>query len=147
MSGPSTVLVDTNVLSAELSRRRRRSPLVEMYREHLSGRLLVIAGQTVAEMRFGAAVAEWGEARRRQMRAHIGTAEIARPDDETADAFAELKAACWRAGHPLSQPIHGGDLWIAATAVRLGLPLVSHDGVFHGRPEYELITELPVAST
>ena len=43
------VVVDTNVFGAELGR-RRRSPLVDLYRPHLIGRVLVIAGQTVAEM-------------------------------------------------------------------------------------------------
>jgi len=29
---------------------------------------------------------------------------------------------------------------IAAGAIRLGLPLVSHDGVFHAAPRLELLT-------
>ena len=69
------VLVDTNVFGAELGR-RRRSPLVDLYRPHLLGRVLVIAGQTVAEMEFGAELAGWGAARRTRLAAVIGTAEI-----------------------------------------------------------------------
>ncbi len=139
------VLVDTNVFGAELGR-RRRSTLIVLYRPHLLGRVLVIAGQTVAEMEFGAELAGWGAARRTRPAAVIGTAEISWPDPETARCFARLKAACWRDGHPLAQAAHTADAWIAATAIRRGMALVSHDAVFQRRTEFELITELPPAS-
>ena len=84
------VVVDTNVFGAELGR-RRRSPLVDLYRPHLLGRVLVIAGQTVAEMEFGAELAGWGAARRTRLAAVIGTAEISWPDLETARCLAKLK--------------------------------------------------------
>ena len=97
----------------------------------------------VAEMRSGAELARWGEARRTHLEALIGRAVISYPDDETDAACADLKAACWRDGHALAHAAHAADLWIAVTAVRRGLPLVSHDGVFKHRSEFELITELP----
>ena len=37
--------------------------------------------------------------------------------------------ACTRIGHALSQRDHDADRWIAATALRLGIPLVSNDRV------------------
>jgi predicted nucleic acid-binding protein len=37
-------------------------------------------------------------------------------------------------GHALSQREHDADRWIAATAIRLGIPLVSNDGVFAHAP-------------
>ncbi|MGH9178459.1 MAG: hypothetical protein ACRD0N_07885 [Acidimicrobiales bacterium] len=45
-----------------------------------------------------------------------------------------LRVACERAGHALGQPEHDADRWIAATAVQLGIPLVSDDRLFTGTP-------------
>ncbi len=47
---------------------------------------------------------------------------------------AALRAECSRTGHALAQPEHSADLWIAATAVYLDLPLVTDDGIFAGVP-------------
>lgn len=43
-------------------------------------------------------------------------------------------------GHALAGKPHDGDRWIAATAIRLGAPLVSHDRVFVGAPGLELLS-------
>ncbi len=47
-----------------------------------------------------------------------------------------------QAGHPLAQSPRDADRWIAATAIRLGLPLVSHDAVFRDAPGLNLETAL-----
>lgn len=135
------VLVDTNVFSAPL---RVSSPLVVAYRRHLVGRRLVIATQTVAEMRYGALRVGWGERRLEQLDTLVHSALVLSPDNETAWTYARLRAACERAGHPLHQRDHSGDLWIAATAIRHNLPLVAHDGVFLQVPGLELRTELRI---
>ena len=36
--------------------------------------------------------------------------------------------------------IHDSDRWIAAAAMRLSVPLVSHDWLFEGAPGLEVIT-------
>ena len=46
--------------------------------------------------------------------------------------YAQLRVDCQRIGHALSQRAHDADRWIVATAVRLGIPLVSNDGIFRG---------------
>jgi hypothetical protein len=53
---------------------------------------------------------------------------------------AQLRADCARAGHALGDKLHDGDRWIASAAIRLGLPLVSHDALFKGAPGLQLIT-------
>ena len=55
---------------------------------------------------------------------------------------AELRQGC-RIGHPLGDKVHDGGWWIAAAAIRLGLPLESHDGVFAGAPRLEFVTAAP----
>ena len=53
----ATVLVDTNVFTARL---RERSPLATNYAKHLFGQRIALAPQTVAEARYGALSASWG---------------------------------------------------------------------------------------
>jgi predicted nucleic acid-binding protein len=55
---------------------------------------------------------------------------VVQPDDQMITVCAELRAVCQRTGHTLGDRIHDGDRWIPAAAMRLGLPLVSDDGVF-----------------
>ncbi|MGH9156682.1 MAG: PIN domain-containing protein [Acidimicrobiales bacterium] len=56
-SRPATVVVDTNVFSADLL--RATHPLVEVYRPLLAGRRFVISFQTVAEILVGARQRHW----------------------------------------------------------------------------------------
>jgi len=52
------VLVDTDVFSAPLDPHRRL--LARQQAPRLAGRIVCVAAQTVAELRFGAIVAGWG---------------------------------------------------------------------------------------
>lgn len=134
-----TVLLDTNVFTAWL---RPRSVLVQQYGKHVFGKRLAIAQQTVAEARYGAIAAGWGDKRLQQLERLIRRSRPLPVDDETVWSYARLRAECRRVGHPLHQKDHLGDLWIAATAVRWRIPLVAHDAIFTGCPEIELRTEL-----
>ncbi|WP_219067787.1 hypothetical protein [Candidatus Mycobacterium methanotrophicum] len=51
-----------------------------------------------------------------------------------------FRADCAQIGHALAGKLHDGDRWIAAAAMRLGIPLVSHDGIFDGAPGLEFVT-------
>jgi predicted nucleic acid-binding protein len=62
------------------------------------------------------------------------------PDDVMMPLCAELRSRCQQAGHALGERLHDGDRWIAATAIRLDVPLVSHDQLFNGAPGLRLIT-------
>ncbi len=59
---------------------------------------------------------------------------IVASDSDLADAYAALRLACQKAGHGLQQKVHEADRWIAATAIRFGLPLVSDDSIFDNVP-------------
>ena len=136
---PDTVLLDTNVFAASL---KPKSELQELYREHVVGKRIAITPQTVAETRYGALAANWGQRRLDAVQALIDRAVILPNDDETAWAYAQLRAECRRVGHPLQQKQHLADLWIAATAMRWNVPLVAHDAVFINCPGVRLVTEL-----
>lgn len=127
--GPA--VIDTDVYSSELV---PGSVLAERYRPLTVGRPTFISFQTAAEIRFGALRRGWGDARRVRMEARLAAAETVHSGPGLVALYAQLRADCFVAGHPLAQKIHDGDRWIAATALRLGLPLVSNDGIFEGVP-------------
>ena len=54
-------------------------------------------------------------------------------------AGANLRVRCKQIRHALGDKLHDGDRWIAA-AVRLGVPLVSHDRLLDAAPGLGLIT-------
>ena len=125
------VVVDTDVYSARLI---PDSTLARQYEPLLIGRAEFVSFQTVAEVRYGALLRGWGDARLRRMEAALGRIEIVYPGRDLIRTYAELRVACQSAGHALSQREHDADRWIAATAIRLGIPLVSNDGIFENTP-------------
>lgn len=126
------VVVDTGVFSASISRRRR---------ERFDGQVGLMAGQqvflaavTVAELRYGALVAGWGDERRHRLEQSIGVTTIVPVSDLLITAAAALRHSCRRAGHALHEPVHANDLWIAASAIHIGAPLLTADAVFDQVP-------------
>lgn len=131
------VVVDSDVFSARLI---PNSILARRYEPILLGRAEFIAFQTVAEIRFGAYSKHWGTARVDRMEAALDKVEIVHSGDELARIYANLRVDCQRVGHPLHQKIHDGDRWVAASAIRLGIPLVSNDNIFKNVPGLALET-------
>jgi predicted nucleic acid-binding protein len=91
------------------------------------GRLLAITPQTVAETRFGALKAGWGPKRVTEVDQIVAQARVLPVDRSTIEQVAQLRYQCLTSGHPLHQPTHAADLWIAAAAIRWGLTLVAHE--------------------
>ena len=54
--------------------------------------------------------------------------------DQFGPGVDRLRFDCERIGHALGQRDHDADRWIAATALRLGVPLVSNDQIFENVP-------------
>ncbi|MCV7379815.1 hypothetical protein BST11_09915 [Mycobacterium alsense] len=132
------VVIDTMVISWLVD--ERPNLLAERYRALIGLRPVLLPFQTVMELRYGAQRAGWGDLRRRRLDRRIGALTIVQPDDETITACAALRVQCQQAGHPLGHKLHDGDRWIAAIAIRLDVPLVSHDRVFAGAPRLKLLT-------
>lgn len=103
---------------------------------------MVLSFQTVAEVRFGALDARWGESRLRQLEDRLARTTVVSVTESVTSAYARLKHKLKSQGHGLWNKHHDGDRWIAATAVAYALPLATHDTVFQDVPELELITEL-----
>ena len=129
MNNPNVVVVDTMVVSAMAT--ARRDPVTAAgYRRLVAGRSVLVSFATVTELRYGALKAGWGELRRRGLERTVAPLVVVQPDDELMTVCAELRDRCERRGLALGQKIHEADRWIAATAVHLGLDLVSDDAVF-----------------
>ncbi len=125
------VVIDTNVFGAAIVPGSR---LASLYEPLIAGRPALISFQTVAELRFGAIRRGWGRARILNLERRIAEAETVWAGPDLVLVYAQLRADCERIGHALGQRQHDADRWIASTAIRLGLPLVSHDQYFSKSP-------------
>jgi predicted nucleic acid-binding protein len=132
LAGPrGPVVIDTDVFSADLVPGSR---LAERYAPIIAGRPAFISFQTVAELLYGALRRGWGTARMLKLDAKILHAEVVHTGPELVLVCTRLRVACEAAGHALAQREHNADRWIAATAIRLGVPLVSNDTIFRDAP-------------
>jgi tRNA(fMet)-specific endonuclease VapC len=78
---------------------------------------------TVAELLQWAAVRRWGEARVRRLEAEFDKYTVLSVDMATCRLWATVRAS----RSALGQPISPQDAWVAATALRYSLPLVTHN--------------------
>ena len=136
MTSPAeTVVADTNLVSYIA----RRSPIADYYLPHLAGRQVVISFQTVQELWFGAYNNRWGMRRTDELAELIQQYEVVWPDPDILQISAHIRSVLQAAGRRLEV----ADSWIAATALFLECPLVSHDGDFKNIPGLQLIREHP----
>lgn len=126
------ILVDTGVFDASISRRRRAR--FESQVGLMAGHQVFLASVTVVELRYGSLVAGWGDQRRQRLEQSIAATTVVPVSDALLTTAAELRHACRQVGHALHEPIHANDLWIAASALHIGAPLLTTDAVFDGIP-------------
>lgn len=93
-----TVVVDTDVFGIALG--AGPEGLWGRYARHLSGAAMVVSFQTVAELRYGALKANWGQGRFARMEDRIRQALIVPPHDTLAHTWASLRTECRKIGHP-----------------------------------------------
>lgn len=89
------VVIDTDVYGASLV---PGSKLAERFESVIVGRPAFISFQTVAELRYGAMLRGWGEARRRKLEATINKAEIVHSGPHLINIYAQLRVDCQRSG-------------------------------------------------
>lgn len=132
MTSPEIIL-DTNVVSYLM----RGGQLAQEYMPHVRGRLLAITFITVGELYFGAEKANWGQKRRTKLETTLRNFVVIPYDHEIARCYGRLVAERQRGGKPIAP----NDAWIAACAVRHGVPLITHDaGDFKGITGLKVIT-------
>jgi tRNA(fMet)-specific endonuclease VapC len=116
------VLLDTSVASLLLPDRIRRPDLAP-YLPHIIGNTPAVSFQSIAEMWKLAEKRRWGERRRAVLDGSLRGLLVIPYDYELARVWARVCAEAERVGRRLE----AGDGWIAATAVRHQLTLLSHD--------------------
>lgn len=112
-------IADTDVVSFLF----KSHPLASAYEAILAGRPLAISLVTIAEIEYGIEMKNWGASRRDLMRRFLARFTPLLPDTETAGLWARIKSGCERK----DRPITFADAWIAAGALQLDVPLVTHN--------------------
>ena len=125
------IVIDTNIVSYIM----RGGPLAVVYSQHLQGKLVSISFITVGELYFGAEKAKWGEKRRNQLETTLRNFVVIPYDHDIARCYGRIVAGRERKGRPISC----ADAWIAACAVRHGVPLVTHNA-----QDFDVIADLHV---
>jgi tRNA(fMet)-specific endonuclease VapC len=93
------------------------------YEPHLRGQILALSFQTVAELFGWAEENNWGAKQRTGLEVFLQQFLVISYDLDMAKTWAKVATHCKRAGRRLE----AGDTWIAATAVRYQIPLLTHD--------------------
>jgi len=132
----SVVVVDTDVVSFQFKRDTR----AVLYDPHLAGRVLVLSFMTIAELDGWSLHQRWGAARRARLDAHLRRFVTYPYDRNLCRVWAEATQEARQAG----RPIQCADAWIAATALALDVPLVTHNpSDYAGVSSLTIITEAP----
>jgi predicted nucleic acid-binding protein len=127
------IVVDTDVISFIAKSDSRAS----LYEKDLIGQRLCICFQTVAELQLWALLRRWGQTRQAQLNAILNRCIVLRYDVEMAQHWARITAH----RRTIGRPIECGDAWIAASAIRHGAALVSHNARHYADiPDLRLIT-------
>jgi predicted nucleic acid-binding protein len=116
---PSGAVVDTDVLSYLF----RNDTRAEIYRPHLTGTFLAVSFMTIAELEQWALLRQWGPARQERLAEFLDQFSIILVDLPLCRTWAEVSNQARRNG----RPIQSADAWIAATAITLGVPLVTNN--------------------
>jgi predicted nucleic acid-binding protein len=115
----TAVLLDTNIVSFLFkgdTRATAYAPMVE-------GNRLAVSFMTVAEMFEWAAVRKWGQRRLARLEQALVSYLVLPVDVELCRIWGTLRAQQQAIGRPISTQ----DAWIAATALRFALPLITHN--------------------
>lgn len=113
------ILLDTNIVSFIFKGDSRIIP----YEPFLKGKKIAISFMTVAELFQWAAVRKWGIQKINQLEAYLHNYMVLPVDTESCRLWGQIRADCQAVGRPISPQ----DAWIAATALRFDLPLVTHN--------------------
>jgi predicted nucleic acid-binding protein len=115
----ASVVIDTDVISYQVKGDSR----ARLYDKHLSGKLWVISFMTLAELQWWTLSRRWGRRRRDELAAHLRQCQVYFADEDLCAWWAEAVRRASRSG----RPIEPSDAWIAATALVLDIPLVTHN--------------------
>jgi tRNA(fMet)-specific endonuclease VapC len=120
MNAPGSVLLDTNVVVAYFRGDQVLQP-------HFAGAApLSLPWVVLGELYYGAQRAQRRQEQLAYIRDLLTYAVVLFPDHDTTASYAQVKAELAQLG----KPIPDNDLWIAAMARQLDLPLATRDAHF-----------------
>jgi len=114
------VVLDTDVVSYLYKRDTR----AELYRPHLNDPPFIISFMSLAELRRWALERNWGETRQQELEEYLSRYFVIHSEDQICARWAEATNSARLAGRPIA----ASDAWIAATALFLDVPLITHNG-------------------
>ncbi len=111
-----------------------------LYRPHVKGKTIALSFVTVGELYVWTIRRRWNAKRIAAFEQRLKAALIVPYDIDLCKAYGKLRAALLDRG----QPIAANDLWIAASAVRHSIPLITHNARhFTSIRGLKVITESP----
>ena len=113
------MMLDTNIVSYIM----RGSREAMMYLPLLQDKVLCVSFITVGELYFWAEKKRWGYQKRLQLENVLKKYVVIPYDFRIAKCYAKVRAERERKGLPISC----ADAWIAASAVRHDVPIVTHN--------------------
>lgn len=126
-------LLDTNIISYMYKGDTR----IRSYVQHLTGQTLFVSFMSAAELYRWPFERNWGEPKKQGLVLFLKNFAVLPYDDGLAWTWAELVGKTCR-NRPMSLP----DSWIAATALRHRMPVVTHNRKhFDGVPGLTVISE------
>jgi tRNA(fMet)-specific endonuclease VapC len=117
------VVIDTDVISFLYKRDTR----ARLYEPHLNDPPFIVSFMSLAELRRWTLERNWGEGRRQELEGYLTRYLILHSDDLMCDRWAHAMNSARMQG----QPIGPADAWIAATALLLDIPLITHNGAHY----------------
>jgi predicted nucleic acid-binding protein len=127
------LIVDTDVVSYLFKKDTRAA----LYEPHLANRLLYISFMTTAELERWPIIHRWGEKRRQQLREFLKDFAMITPDETMCRTWAQVYEQVRQSG----KQIGISDAWVAATAVRYDVPLVTNN-----RKDFAAVNGLTIIS-
>ena len=129
------LLIDTNIGSYVMS----GHPIAERYRDRLAGKTLGISFQAFAELWVGQRRQGWDELR---FRAYIGGLVEVPCSPEIRELFVQVRVESLNRNAAGEGPkVLAADAWVAATALWVDAPLVTHnERDFRGISGLEIIS-------
>jgi len=127
------VVLDTDVASFIFKDDSR----VRLYNPHVDGKLWVLSFQSLAEFEQWAILRRWGQRRKDDLDDFLESFVLITPDRKLCKLWAQIRAEAKLQGHP----IETADAWVAGTALRYSVPLVTHN-----RAHFRWIAGLKVIS-
>ena len=129
------VLLDTDVFSYLMKKDTRG----DAYQHHVKGKTVAVSFITVGELFHWAEKRKWSVKNRQNLEERLKAVVIVPYDAELCRTYGRLRASL-----PPGNSIAGNDLWIAACAVRHGIPLITNNRKHFERiPGLTIISEAP----